>query len=79
MPVRVGLSGSGIEFIIGKQSQDIGHLDGLATAGRGYGFTQGSTRKKNLEWVIKAQEGTTIEIAARSERAGAAISQVILD
>ncbi len=78
-PVRVDLSGSEIEFITGKQSQDIGHLDGLATAGRGYGFTQGSTRKKNLEWVIKAQEGTTVEIAARSERAGAAISQVILN
>jgi murein tripeptide amidase MpaA len=77
-PVNVELLGLGVEFITGKQSQDIGHLDGLASTGTSHAFGDSLNRKKHLEWVIRAQEGTTVSILAKCERAGTSISQVIL-
>ena len=78
-PVKVEVSGNDIEFITGRQTQEIGHLEGLASPSGRYSMTNSKDRKKTLEWVIRAKEATVIEITAKSKRAGTGISRVILD
>jgi len=77
-PVKVVVSGESIEFITGKQSQEIGHLEGLASSFGRYQRGARPERSKKLEWVIKAPKSTVLEITAKSKRAGVCVSQILL-
>jgi len=78
-PVKVVVSGNDMEFITGRQTQEIGHLEGLASSLGRYSMTNSKDRKRTLEWVIRAKEGTVVEITAKSKRAGTGISRIVLD
>ena len=77
-PVRVTIGGDNIEFITGKQSQEIGHLEGLSSYSGRYSMTNSKDRKRTLEWVIRAPEATVVEITAKSKKAGTSVSHVAL-
>ncbi|HHY11148.1 MAG TPA: carboxypeptidase [Firmicutes bacterium] len=76
-PVKVEISGPGIEFILGKPAEEIGHLHGLPAGNMRHSGDAAS--KKYLEWVIRAQEGTRLSIVARSQRAGTSTAHVVLE
>ncbi|MGE5560411.1 MAG: M14 family metallopeptidase [Chloroflexota bacterium] len=72
-PVVAELSGEGIEFVMGKAKEDIGHIEGRASGG----YVPARTEKR-VQWVIKAKPGTCITVAVSSPRAGRDSRQVTL-
>ena len=70
-PVKAILSGPSLEFVLGKPEEEIGHLEGLSAAASAYpAQTVQVIREKSVEWVVKAEKGTCVTVAAASRRAG---------
>lgn len=77
-PVKVSACFSG-ELVSGKKEQEIGHLDGRASAAMGWYGPGGNTEhEKKVHWIIKAAAGTKVMVTASSERGGVARSEVTL-
>ncbi|QUL98418.1 MAG: carboxypeptidase [Candidatus Fermentithermobacillus carboniphilus] len=80
-PVIVEIEGSSLQIVAGKAREDIGHLDGLASVGRSYFGWAGEpapSRKKEVQWVVKGQDGMVVRVKASSPRAGVAEATIRL-
>jgi len=69
-PVEVELTGA--EVLQGPAKQRLGHLPGRVSHG-GFGFA------KRVEWIVKAEAGTSLEVTASSPRAGKASALIVLE
>jgi hypothetical protein len=82
-PIVVSLTPRNCEIVSGKARTILGHLEGNAPQDPGYFLFSGGSAElpaKTLEWVVRktAAGEAGIAITARSARAGAASSQVVL-
>lgn len=73
--IEVSLAGEEIEFIEGKPSQKIGQLEGFSGIEASVSMTGASSTitracAKRVSWVIKAKEGTKLQIIAQSNKIG---------
>lgn len=73
--IAVELSGEGIAFEEGKARQEIGQLEGFSGINSNYFFFGINTNphrpvEKQVAWVIQADAGTAVTVAASSQRAG---------
>ncbi len=69
----------------GKSREEIGHLDGrvgmMASPvflGTGFDATDGKNSRACVEWLVKAQPGTHIDLTARQERSGTVTTRITL-
>jgi murein tripeptide amidase MpaA len=72
-PIEVRINPpAGGKLVSGKVEQEIGHLEGRSNKLYGSWFASGdlTDNQKRLEWVLRAPEGSEVEVVARSERAG---------
>ena len=79
-PVQVDISGEEAEIVMGKSSQDIGHLAGRDERNATWSpwLRQWSDTKKQIEWLVRASENTAIKIQASSQKAGTKQIEVTL-
>jgi hypothetical protein len=81
-PVSVQISHDDkVKIVTGKPKTDIGHLPGLSGSTRGRGGWMGSSgegTRKEVEWVLKAEEGAQVTITVSSERAGTDTADIVL-
>lgn len=80
-PLTVTLAGA--EIVTGKQSEEIGQLEGFSGVNTGYGFAGAVTMNhapysRHLSWIVKAPEGTPVTVQAAAPRAGKAAQTIVL-
>jgi murein tripeptide amidase MpaA len=71
----------GATLVSGKAHDDVGQLEGKAYKHTGVSFWPEynvTDDRMKLEWVVRAEAGTTIEVVARHERAGTMRANVVL-
>ena len=74
-PVKVTLDlGAGMERVMGKEEEEIGHLDGRIGEYEAFSvFPQyGNQKRKRVEWLVRAPDGGEVTITAATARAGTA-------
>lgn len=64
-PIQVKLSGAPV--VAGRPQTSVGHLDGW-----------GQQNARWLDWVVRGEEGTAVEVAAHTPRAGKAVAEIRL-
>lgn len=80
-PVQVTLDmPEGVELIMGQARQDIGHLAGRDERVATYSpwMRQWSATTKKVEWLVRAPQGTQLNLTASAQRAGVATAGVTL-
>ena len=78
-PIEVILSlPSGVTLISGQLKQEIEHLEGRSNKAF-ESMASGTDFCRHLEWVIKGQSGSKIEVTASSDRAGTVRCSLRLD
>ena len=80
-PLKVSFSGA--EIVAGKETEEIGHLEGFSGVKAGYGFAGGVTMNhapysKRLSWIVSAKEGTEVTVRVSAPRAGTAVQTISL-
>jgi len=73
--IEVSLMGDEIEFVEGKPTQKIGQLEGFSGIDASVSMTGASSTilrpcAKRVSWVVKAKEGTKLQIIAESNKIG---------
>lgn len=74
--VKASLRGESIaEYISGKETQDLGHLEGFSGIKAGYGFKGISTfphepYQKKAEWIVKAEPGSELKLCVEGKTSG---------
>jgi murein tripeptide amidase MpaA len=71
-----------LALVTGKAKEEVGHLPGLSSGGRGgMGWFAGSSggTHKDVEWVVRAKQGTKVAVEAGSMRAGTEKVEVTLE
>lgn len=69
-PIEVSLSlPEGGSLIGGQLKQEVGHLEGRSNKAK-KNLAQGSDYRCHVEWVLKANPGSELQITALSKRAG---------
>ena len=73
------------KLLRGKSREEIGHLDGrvgmMASPvflGTGFDATDGKNSRACVEWLVKAQAGTHVDLTARQERSGTVTARITL-
>jgi murein tripeptide amidase MpaA len=72
-PIKVTLGlGDGMERLLGKEEEEIGHLDGRVGEYEAFSvFPQyGNSKRRRVEWLVRAPKGGEITVTARTERTG---------
>lgn len=79
-PVDVALSGEGVEVIMGEETQHIGHLAGRDQRNATWSpwLRDWDQPKRKVEWLVRAPQGTKINIHASAQRAGSHSREVTL-
>ena len=70
----------GAEIIMGKKSQDIGHLAGRdeRTATWSPWLRQWSDTKKQIEWLVRAPKDSKVGLSTFAQRAGRKEQEIVL-
>lgn len=70
----------GVELIMGKQTQDLGHLAGRDERSAPWSpwMREWTQTAKRAEWLVRAPAGTTLTIKAAAQRAGTSSREVTL-
>jgi hypothetical protein len=78
-PIEVILSlPEGVTLISGQREQEIEHLEGRSNKVF-EPFAPGTDFRRHLEWVVKGEAGSEIEVTAVAERAGTVSCRLRLD
>lgn len=72
--IRATLEGP-VELVAGISPQELPHLDGYATAD---GWAPPHGQRAQVEWVVRAEPGATVDVAFEGPRAGRARTSVTL-
>jgi len=72
--IRATINGS-VEVIAGMSPTELNHLDGYGGQST---WSPPSSQRKHVEWVVKAQPGTTATVKFEGHRAGSVSKSVIL-
>ena len=72
-PVTVCVEGC--EAVSGKNEENIGNLDGFSATSTGAFYGDITTyanakAKKKASWIVKAEEGSTVTVTCKQEKAG---------